>query len=588
MATITGLTADRMAEIEGDSVVDGDIVGDNLILTKKDGTQIDAGNVRGPQGIQGLIGNDLAVLNAYQILDVGLANQIRAGRQLAPADFTNIGLSAPIGLWNLSDLTDASGSGHPLTNKGAVPFATGINGVAATAAQFVGSAAQALYIADTGAADPFRIRTGSWGCWFRTAKRGTFQGLVTKTSGVNGFKGYWVGVHSGNTIYANVSPDGTSDLAAIGVSDIADDRWHFAVATYDGAILCVYIDGILEAVTQLPQANSGGIAVNSAPVNIGSQVADAATAPGFPTFGRVDEAFITGDVLTEEQQRNLYCSRLLHALGQMPSRAVMSVHRRRRGAALVSGDFPAQPLRLHNFTGGALTDAGSNNVPLVNNNAATVLGGADGTPQGAFNFKVASNQSLSSTDAGLPAAFGAMSMGAWFKSNGVGASNGCVMGYGTVPNNERLLALGTDGFIRFWDGVNNSEGCPAADGQWHFVVVVIDNAAADGLKSKQYVDGRLCGSMTGLTSVTLGGANKFRVGANVDGTQPFTGLIDTAFVCGYALTYEQQAALYAKGAQDLGKSPKNSGDHVETMTATGLLAIFDTLESTALVDLAVA
>ncbi len=53
MATITGLTADRMLAIEDASIVDGEIVGSNLILTKHDGTTIDAGPVIGPPGPQG-------------------------------------------------------------------------------------------------------------------------------------------------------------------------------------------------------------------------------------------------------------------------------------------------------------------------------------------------------------------------------------------------------------------------------------------------------------------------------------------------------------------------------------------------------
>lgn len=48
MATITGLTAARMAAIEAASIVDGEVVGDNLILTRNDTTTINAGNVRGP------------------------------------------------------------------------------------------------------------------------------------------------------------------------------------------------------------------------------------------------------------------------------------------------------------------------------------------------------------------------------------------------------------------------------------------------------------------------------------------------------------------------------------------------------------
>jgi len=54
MATITGLTAERMLEIEGESVVDGQIdVDGNLILSRYDGSTINAGPVLGPTGPQG-------------------------------------------------------------------------------------------------------------------------------------------------------------------------------------------------------------------------------------------------------------------------------------------------------------------------------------------------------------------------------------------------------------------------------------------------------------------------------------------------------------------------------------------------------
>jgi microcystin-dependent protein len=53
MATVTGLTAARMQEIEAASVVDGEVVGGNLILEKHDGSTIDAGSVLGPPGPQG-------------------------------------------------------------------------------------------------------------------------------------------------------------------------------------------------------------------------------------------------------------------------------------------------------------------------------------------------------------------------------------------------------------------------------------------------------------------------------------------------------------------------------------------------------
>src|SRR5215467_6914469 len=70
-----------------------------------------------PSGGGGGGGGALTVVSA-QVLEVGQPNQIKAGRQLALSDFTSLGLSAPRGLWNLSDLSDASGNARALTNKG--------------------------------------------------------------------------------------------------------------------------------------------------------------------------------------------------------------------------------------------------------------------------------------------------------------------------------------------------------------------------------------------------------------------------------------------------------------------------------------
>jgi microcystin-dependent protein len=56
MATITGLTAQRMLEIEAASVVDGEVVSGNLVLTTHGGTNINAGSVIGPVGPTGPVG----------------------------------------------------------------------------------------------------------------------------------------------------------------------------------------------------------------------------------------------------------------------------------------------------------------------------------------------------------------------------------------------------------------------------------------------------------------------------------------------------------------------------------------------------
>src|SRR5690349_2014161 len=52
-AIVTGLTAARMLLIEAMSVISGAVVGDDLILQRRDGLTINAGNVRGPAGPEG-------------------------------------------------------------------------------------------------------------------------------------------------------------------------------------------------------------------------------------------------------------------------------------------------------------------------------------------------------------------------------------------------------------------------------------------------------------------------------------------------------------------------------------------------------
>lgn len=64
MGTITGLTAGRMIDIENASVVDGEVVGDNLILEKFDGSTINAGNVRGAAGTNGTNGVNAPAVRA--------------------------------------------------------------------------------------------------------------------------------------------------------------------------------------------------------------------------------------------------------------------------------------------------------------------------------------------------------------------------------------------------------------------------------------------------------------------------------------------------------------------------------------------
>lgn len=96
MTSVTGFTAERMLAMEAATIVDGDVVGDNLILTKHDGSTVDAGNVRGPTGSPGISNAEmLQHLPAGVIMDwIGTAaptkylgmtgQQVVGGRTLYP------------------------------------------------------------------------------------------------------------------------------------------------------------------------------------------------------------------------------------------------------------------------------------------------------------------------------------------------------------------------------------------------------------------------------------------------------------------------------------------------------------------------
>ena len=540
MTTVTSLTADRMLAIEAASVVDGDVVGDNLILTKHDGTQINAGSVRGPTGSPGPVGQDLPILTAAPILDVGVSGQIRAGRQLTAADFTAMGLSAPLGLWNLSDLSDVSGNGRNLLNKGAVGFATGINGGASTSAQFVGDVNKALYIPDTGANDPFRIKTGSCGAWVKTAKNGTQQSVMSKLGGAANY-GWDLFINTTNAPGFQASSDGANIFAANAISYLTDDRWHFLAGTFDGTLLRVYVDGVLEGSSPMPN----GIFSSTVAFNIGSRQGDSGSASVTPNYGRIDEAFVTNDILSEEQIRNLYCAKISHTLAVVPSRVSLNVHRRRKGATLAIADFSTPPLRLYNFSGGSLGDEGSQGIGLNNQGAALNVSGADGSAKNAYSFDKSSVSFLYGPDTGLPAGVASRTLGAWFKT--VQTTPGYMVGYAGYY----AIGLQTGGYLITTDGLVNMQSSFVADGQWHFGVFVTDSAPVDGLKERMYIDGRVVSNITTSPGAPLLGNTGFRIGCLPDGGSLSACQIDSTFVCDYALSPEQIAKLFAKGRRCL-------------------------------------
>lgn len=130
MASVTSFTAARMKVIEDTTVVGGSISGNDLVLTTREGSNITAGNVRGPKGDKGDAGSVMSV-NGDSGPDVvipsgsdtaaGLVELATAAEALAGTDTTRA--VTPAGLSNKT---------ASVTQRGIVRLATAAEAIAGT------------------------------------------------------------------------------------------------------------------------------------------------------------------------------------------------------------------------------------------------------------------------------------------------------------------------------------------------------------------------------------------------------------------------------------------------------------------------
>lgn len=113
--SVTGFTAERMLEIENDTVVSGAVSGDNLNLTTRGGSVINAGNVRGPVGPVGPVGGAVSgsFIPVLQNATVGTGASAKNNARYA---FSGGGESGQFGFLSLSGLISL-GTGFSLGDE---------------------------------------------------------------------------------------------------------------------------------------------------------------------------------------------------------------------------------------------------------------------------------------------------------------------------------------------------------------------------------------------------------------------------------------------------------------------------------------
>lgn len=168
MTTVRVYTFARMQEIEDTTVVSGTISGDNLILTQRNGGTINAGNVRGPQGVQGPMGSvtptelDNAIAAAHaagSITTTQLANSGVTTAKIADRSITGIKIATNTIL--AENMTTGSVQGDILGNDVVTNGKLAANAV--TDGKILNATISEAKLSDSLAAEQYAAGVNGWG-----------------------------------------------------------------------------------------------------------------------------------------------------------------------------------------------------------------------------------------------------------------------------------------------------------------------------------------------------------------------------------------------------------------------------------------
>jgi len=206
--------------------------------------------------------------------------------------------------WRFEDgamLTDTTANAHTLTAIGTpTQLTTKFGG-----SIFLGnsSAYSAVDHADFQPTVNFTI-----GGWFKSAKTAVNQFIFTSYSVNTNIAGINLSITSGNAISLRSANNtgtvlNTNYKDKIGTTTVTDNNWHFAVGTWDGSLLHVYLDGREEG-SGASWANAPAYAATNY-VRVGTESRTGANE--FFFFGQLDDIFLlNGTALTDPQINNLY------------------------------------------------------------------------------------------------------------------------------------------------------------------------------------------------------------------------------------------------------------------------------------------
>jgi concanavalin A-like lectin/glucanase superfamily protein len=351
---------------------------------------------------------------------------------------------------------------------------------------------------DTSSSGSLQLSTFSVAAWFKTSGDYSTDAMIVNKGGVGSDSAgenmnYGIWMTSAEKIRAGFESSTGADFFATSPSTYNDNQWHYAVVTYGGNSVLLYIDG-----AQVASFSASGQSPEKSgikPVRIGAN--SRITPPGNFFIGSIDEVRVWNDDLTPTEVSNAFTGSSFNTAEQVLYLSFTS------GG---SGTYHYDP---------SFTATGSNYIDTANSGSLQLS-----------QFSVAAWFKTSadySTDAMI------------VNKGGLGSeSAGENMNYGIWMTSTEQIRAGfeTTGTAadRFATSPNKYN-----DGQWHYVVVTFG-----GTTVLLYIDGTQVGSFPATgESPESSGIKPVRVGANSRITPPgnfFIGSIDEVRVWNDDLT----------------------------------------------------
>ena len=206
-----------------------------------------------------------------------------------------------VGYWKFNnDATDSSTSGYDLTAVNSPTYtATDYWKSGEYSADLEATSNQYFSIAHASCPNLQLTTYCTLSAWVKPESIGVYGGIVTKNQPTGAKRSLVFSLQATGGIVASVSNDGTAGTATAANSSelLVAGKWYHIAATYDGATICVYINGNLSACV----AKTGAINNADTPFEIGIQNTDTA----FDFDGLIKDAAVWNVALTPLQIKSL-------------------------------------------------------------------------------------------------------------------------------------------------------------------------------------------------------------------------------------------------------------------------------------------